>query len=320
MDLSVLEVRIANTKANIEKTEKTLERHKKQLDKYAKQLTELGIDYSDLEAARRLTSNSSNHEAYWLVCDYDNKLDDIKNNEKKLLELGQKLECYREQYKTEAARQDIPKIPALEEFLAGWKKEAADWYRQRVTDYRAYLEKVAQTKAAIEQKYEPPLYKHRQEIADDEKAAKVDRVSVRDHIRANYGADVQMLSSEGKPGMTNFENKLEKMLSDEVRNKRLDLYYRCTAAVGVITDVSGLSVGDNGSLNGFVVGENGKAALETIMAGGYNIQCLHYRVLVKPIREKESLSHKISRAESRAASAPSPADRPQNENIQAPSR
>ena len=108
-----------------------------------------------------------------------------------------------------------------------------------------------------------------------------------------------MLHEAGLPGEKAFEAKLEKMLSDEVRAKRLDLYYRCTAAVGVITDTTGLYVGNNGSLNGFVRGENGSAFVETIMAGGFNIQCLHYRVLVKMVKEKESLDAKIENAKAK---------------------
>ena len=81
-----------------------------------------------------------------------------------------------------------------------------------------------------------------------------------------------------------FEGALNKMLDREVASKRVDLYHRCSAVVGVITDATGLKTGNNGSINGIVIGEEGKAEVETILAGGYNIQVLHYRVLVKPLK------------------------------------
>lgn len=303
MELSTLELRVNNTKANIEKTKKTLERHQKQLDKYKKQMEDRGIDYSNVAQARNSAANENRHEDYWLICDYDNKLDDIKNNEKKLAELTEKLHTYQEQYRQEADRQDIPRIPALEDFLARWKVEAADWYRQRVTAFLAFKQEVKTIKEQIAAKYESP-YRYRKEIAEEEKAAGVDRQSYLRKVRNNYTQDVLAMAEVGKPGEKRFEDKLEEELTNEVNAKRLDLYYRCTGAVGVITDAKGLYVGNNGSLNGFVVGENGKAEIETILAGGYNIQCLHYRVLVKPIREKkESLSIRITRAEKTATAA-----------------
>lgn len=58
-----------------------------------------------------------------------------------------------------------------------------------------------------------------------------------------------------------------------------DLYRRVTKKVGDIVDYHDLYL--NGpAINGVVVGEKGTTRLETIMAGGYNIQRLHLRVIL----------------------------------------
>jgi hypothetical protein len=41
-----------------------------------------------------------------------------------------------------------------------------------------------------------------------------------------------------------------------------------------------LYLGADGNVNGIIVGENRTARIETIFAGGYNIQCLHTRLLI----------------------------------------
>ena len=78
--------------------------------------------------------------------------------------------------------------------------------------------------------------------------------------------------------------KLNKILAQEKQNKYEDLCNRISAVVGEITDASHLSIGNQrGELNGIVKGTKGSAKVETISAGGYNIQCFHYRVLVHKI-------------------------------------
>lgn len=73
---------------------------------------------------------------------------------------------------------------------------------------------------------------------------------------------------------------LETFLENEKQIKILDLTSRVNEVVGTITDARHLDVSNSGNLNGFIIGEKGKAHVETITAGGYNIQCFHYRTLV----------------------------------------
>ena len=67
----------------------------------------------------------------------------------------------------------------------------------------------------------------------------------------------------------------------------LDLLKRVTKITGPVTDWSGLYVtqGNMGAvLNGIVIGEDGKARVESILAGGYAVQRLHIRVLVHKVK------------------------------------
>lgn len=62
----------------------------------------------------------------------------------------------------------------------------------------------------------------------------------------------------------------------------MDLYNRVNSVTGEVTDWSGITYSGK-ALNGVIVGVNGTVSVETIIAGGYNIQRMHYRVLVKKI-------------------------------------
>lgn len=70
-------------------------------------------------------------------------------------------------------------------------------------------------------------------------------------------------------------------------NLIIDLIYRVRSITGEITDWSNIraTAGTGGFtvLNGTVIGKEGIACVESITAGGYNIQRLHIRVLVHSV-------------------------------------
>lgn len=78
--------------------------------------------------------------------------------------------------------------------------------------------------------------------------------------------------------------KLRKELEQDKKAKYDDIIERTNVITGKITDASGLSVGDKGELNGLIKGERGTARVETIGAGGYNIQCFHFRTLIHEVK------------------------------------
>ena len=80
------------------------------------------------------------------------------------------------------------------------------------------------------------------------------------------------------------EEKLNKWLDKEVKNKYEDLIHRITEKAGKILDAKGLHIGARGEIDGYVIGDRNTVHVETITAGGHNIQIRHYRTLVNIIK------------------------------------
>lgn len=75
--------------------------------------------------------------------------------------------------------------------------------------------------------------------------------------------------------------KLKKDIDEEVENDIVSLVSRVWAKIGDITNATDLHY-NRGIVNGVVYGESGdKVTVNSILAGGYNIQRLHIRTLLK---------------------------------------
>lgn len=161
-------------------------------------------------------------------------------------------------------------METLEKFLADWKQRAFAYYMGVIRkgikiekEHQRWCEtKKAEMEAAGQHWFDAKGLDHW-------------RDTVRNFWWENrFAKDIRDYGSK----MT---ERLDKELDKQVASKRIGLITRVEKKAGKIIDANGLYLGENGEINGFVIGEKGKVEVKTIYAGGYNIQCLHYRVLVK---------------------------------------
>lgn len=76
------------------------------------------------------------------------------------------------------------------------------------------------------------------------------------------------------------DEQIDKQVEADKQAKIFMLNARVEKITGKITNADNLKVSEKGDLTGYIEGEKGKAQVQTILAGGWNIQCYHYRTLV----------------------------------------
>lgn len=161
-------------------------------------------------------------------------------------------------------------MAAIDGFLNQWKENALNFYRNLRTEY----EKAINWNQYKEQAKAEGLIT---EVEIDNYAAKKAHTAKKRFIDENGKGAIELITGYGK----DFEKNLSKTLDKEVEYKRKKLITRIENKAGKIQNASGLCLGDNGEINGTIIGDNATVRVQTVYAGGYNIQCLHYRVLVK---------------------------------------
>lgn len=280
--------KIEKLQAQIAKSKDKLTKHKKdKVDKSYKLCKELGIRNPDKWDAY---SEGRSSEQFYAKCYYDHAKFGYEIMQSKLDDLNKRLKSlYEKKQKEDLKNNSTPQIPVIEEFLENWKKSAREYYLQQVealekfdAEYSNNLDEVLKE---LEIKYgKRAILRMNPEVKKELKDRKVDYTSRNMYIKTHFNSVTVELSQLG----SEMNERLESLLSSEVNKKRADFYARCYKVVGDVTDASSLHVGKNGSINGTIVGKLGKAVVETIMAGGYNVQVLHYRVLVTPVNKKST--------------------------------
>ena len=146
----------------------------------------------------------------------------------------------------------------IKEFINQWKIRAINYYHQAIEDYKKEKEELY-SKCIFDDEF----YKAKRELFE------------------KYSLIVRDLAYGYSP--QDREEKLLKIIETEAIRKEKALIARVNKEVGTIVKALSLNVGVDGELNGIIQGETGICKIQTIYAGGYNVQCLHYRVLIHKV-------------------------------------
>lgn len=205
---------------------------------------------------------------------------DLRRCLKDLEAAKEALAKYQAELQTATEKAASRNVTVILEFLEGWKVRSRKFYTDSFGRYvkakAEYLEKdSAYTKwFNSESRNDPDRQRKVQEFRAYKEQFKTTWAFLTPYITRQANAETHRYEE------VFMADKLDKDLDTEANRKYDFIIQRTNAIVGEITDASGLSVGAKGDLNGYIIGKKGRAKVQTIGAGGYNIQCFHFRTLI----------------------------------------
>lgn len=309
-NVEVLKEKIEKAELKVEKCKGTIERHKKQMKKKIDKVVGLGIDITKAVDFKNLDEFKRNSEGgliedYWELIEVERKAEDIIGATKKLKEAEIILSNWKEKLNVELDKADFlekntPQV--IKDFLEDWKNKSYEWCLQRYEKYPEFKKNLEQEVVDVITEYvESNPEECKRYIGKDGKIdeywanmriTNIDTKGLRKYLAEKY-LDYKSVKErkEGYAGnivlhmytIRNEEERLkwlDSILEQEKKAKMIDLINRINDVVGTITDASHLDIGLKGDINGYIIGTKGRAKVQTIGAGGYNIQRYHYRTLI----------------------------------------
>lgn len=252
MKLTTLKERIAKAEEKVAKKEATIAKKTARIEKLTAELVKkFGINPETFDRYAWRTLNGTeeeNYKAYWTMCDISGLKDDIERGRKEIKATLETLEKYKKQMAGELERESI------------LIKEIPDSMKQMQTQ--------------LVEKWDAWDKERRARLREEHKT-----LGYNGFFKKYNGADYDFLYITDEKIHSNNERDAKELI--------IDLYYRVKEITGEVTSWAGVHAtqGTCGMtvLNGYIEGKEGRAEVESILAGGYNIQRLHVRVLVKSI-------------------------------------
>lgn len=228
-----LKERLEKAQATVEKKAATIERHRARAEKLLAEIKAKGLEVDRYKYRGT--------EDYWLICDYENKLDDIENAGKKLEEAKQIAQNWEKKLEAQIEREKLIENEIPEAMKAARADLVESWVSFDIRSREAMI--------ALKKKLDYTEFRKKYTYIEEQ-------------------------------DLTHTDDEFRKIEEREADYWLLNLYNRVKEITGEVTDCSGLRWGGK-CLDGIVKGKEGIAVVNTIEAGGYNIQRWHLRVLVK---------------------------------------
>jgi len=256
MKITTIEERIEKANVKIEKKQKTIEKYHKWIEKKYKELEKLGYSrdftrddyYSQMEVAKQNGDEAEQdnlYTAYWVLCDIDHYEEGIENNTDQIAETRKTIEKYEKQLAGELKKEAMFAYE-MPEIFTQLKNELVENWDKYDKERRAWLK--------------------------DE----YHKLGYSEFVKKHNYSDYQFMYTTDDQIHASNERDAEALI--------INLYNRVKDITGEVTSWENIhaTVGTWGGtvLNGYVTGKEGTAKVESIYAGGYNIQRLHVRVLV----------------------------------------
>lgn len=252
MKIETLKERIAKNEIKIEKKYALIEKKEQQIEKVKNNLMKkYGVDADtfdryDKQARYELgKGDQGSWEIYWDMCKIEDLKDDIRRLPNEIKEVEAIIEKQKKQLAGEIEKESlfVKEVPeVLKKLEAELIKEWDRWDMER-------RERIRKARAEMEYREFRRMYT----FADSNFATLTD-------------------------------SEIHESNARFARAEILDLFNRVKAITGEITSCENIYLESGNTfpvLNGYVIGKAGRASVESIHAGGYNIQRLHIRTLVK---------------------------------------
>lgn len=226
---------------------------------------------------------------------------DLKYTLRDIEKAHKALDDYKGQLAAEEEKAQSRNVPAILEFLEAWKARVFNYYDNDLRDAFAEKARIRSLAAELEKcRYGTPEHDEAHANYTAASAANYAKhhgyyrpLTDEEKKRPKYRYEYRIKVADGEWEhlspyfLDTYEESIAKLRQhlDEEANRKYDfIIERTTAITGKITDAAALRIGAKHDLNGYIIGEKGTAKVQTIGAGGYNIQCYHFRTLINEVK------------------------------------